>query len=177
MTIKKSAREIIFKPQPFFTCLISALEVYKRETYGFLFSQNDKDTIDFAYTFQTAERTFGNIYCDDNIEEYLITQANQNFGLTFIGDFHSHTDYKGASTCKPGKTDSKGLKENPNRISVIFSLSTNHENLLAMLMRAYSYDDEQKRIRRAKLILPQRLENLLSETNPSLLNFFKTPQR
>ena len=177
MTIKKSAREIIFKPQPFFTCLMSALEIYPRETYGFLFSQTDKNTIDFAYTLKTAETTFENVYTDYEVEEYLFERAKTDFGLNLIGDFHSHADYRSKTTCKPGKTDSKGLRENPERISIILSLSAKEKKSVDMLMRAYYYDDEQKRIRKAKLILPRKLENLLSETNPSLLNFFKTPQR
>lgn len=177
MGMKKLAREIIFKPHPFFTCLMSALEIYPRETYGFLFSQINENTIDFAYTLKTAETTFGVVYTDSEVEEYLFERAKKDFGLNLIGDFHSHTDYGSKTTCKPGKTDTKGLIKNPDKISIIFSLSTNHERFLAMLMRAYYYDGEQKRIRKAKLVLPKGLENMLSQNNSSFLNFFKTPQR
>jgi len=177
MTIKKPAREIVFKPEPFFTCLISALEAYKRETYGLLFSRNTGNTIDFAYTMQLARKTFVEVYVNDKLERYIIREAEEDFGLRFIGDFHSHTDYKGKSTYKSGETDTCGLRENPDKIALILGLSSDQEKFIEMLMRVYYYDSEQKRIRKAKLILPKRLETILSVNNFSLLNFFRTPQR
>ncbi len=173
MAIKKSAKEIIFTPEPFFTCIASALEVYKRETYGLLFSHNG-NRIEFAYTFQSAKRKFSRVENSDKVEESIIYSTKEDFGLHLIGDFHSHTDYRYISLCELSPEDLCWLKENPNKISLIFNLFRDGEPSPLVEMRGYYYDLKQKRIKRTKIIASRRLEGILSKNNPSYLKFFES---
>jgi proteasome lid subunit RPN8/RPN11 len=169
--MEKSPREIIFKPEAFFTCLNSAIEVYKRETFGFLFSNKDKNTIDFAYTPQTAERKFNGANAEKKRIEHLVDLMEKDFGLIRIGIFHSHSDGWYQPFCTLSKDDAFVVKKNSPDITLLFDLFS-YNGKLKIIMKGYYYDKKQNWIRLAKLIPSRRLEYMISKDNPSLLRLF-----
>ncbi|NIO04275.1 MAG: hypothetical protein GTN74_06570 [Proteobacteria bacterium] len=80
----------------FLTIVSSAVEVFRRETLGYLIGikGENKFMVEYAIPYQTAESTATQSTIDPNrvlrINEILETLAQ---GLEYIGDFHSHTVY------------------------------------------------------------------------------------
>ena len=146
-------RKVLLHAAPFFTmAILSPAEVYKRETYGILFSFSDKDIINLAYPLQTSERTFTTIRTDENLTTYLKETAG-NFYLKFIGDFHSHTDcYHYPAIAELNEEfDEKWLKKNPGLISIILAINSKWSRL-KIDMAGFYYDENQDKIKKIKIV-------------------------
>jgi hypothetical protein len=93
----------------FLTIVSSAVEVFRRETLGYLIGikGENKFIVEYAIPYQTAESTATESTLDFNraarINEILERLAQ---GREYIGDFHSHTVYgKIPGTVLPSDTD------------------------------------------------------------------------
>jgi len=93
----------------FLTIVTSAVEVFKKETIGYLIGikGENKFVVEYAIPYQTAESGFShatiNMKKTDRINE-ILKQLSE--GLEYIGDFHSHTVF-GESMAKviPSRDD------------------------------------------------------------------------
>ena len=74
--------------------ILSAVEVYKKETYGILLGERSGQTIrvNQALSFQSANRDYGYVSMDaarENRINYILRYLS---GFKVVGDFHSHPD-------------------------------------------------------------------------------------
>ena len=80
----------------FLTVVSSSVELFRRETIGYLIGVKGKNKfmVEYAIPYQTAESTLTHATMDENrtarINE-IIAKLSQ--GLEYIGSFHSHTLY------------------------------------------------------------------------------------
>ncbi len=109
----------------FLTILSSAVEVFRKETLGYLIGikGENKFIVEYAIPYQTAESTTTHSTLDFNrasrINEILERLAQ---GREYIGDFHSHTVYgKMPATVLPSSTDL--LWTVPGDLSVICAVN------------------------------------------------------
>ena len=78
----------------FLTIVSSAVEVFKKETIGYLvgIKGENKFIVEYAIPYQTAESGFAHVTIDfkkaDRINA-ILSQLSE--GLEYIGEFHSHT--------------------------------------------------------------------------------------
>ncbi|MCK4453693.1 Mov34/MPN/PAD-1 family protein, partial [candidate division WOR-3 bacterium] len=78
----------------FLTIVTSSVEVFKKETIGYLvgIKGENKFMVEYAIPYQTAESTATHATIDEDrvirINEILHKLSE---GLEYIGDFHSHT--------------------------------------------------------------------------------------
>ena len=74
--------------------ILSALEVYKKETYGILLGRkrNGAIMLDQAATFQTAVRDYEYVSLDKARENRINNTLRYISGMKVVGDFHSHPD-------------------------------------------------------------------------------------
>ncbi len=93
----------------FLTIVSSAVEVFRRESVGYLIGikGDHKFIVEYAIPYQTAESTVTRATVDENraarINDILIRFSQ---GLEYIGDFHSHTVYGNIpGTVRPSGTD------------------------------------------------------------------------
>jgi hypothetical protein len=93
----------------FLTIVSSSVEVFRRETIGYLigFKGEGKFTVEYAIPYQTAESTptHATINKDRTLRiNEILAELAQN--LEYIGDFHSHTIYGNTpGTVLPSGTD------------------------------------------------------------------------
>jgi hypothetical protein len=88
--------EVYFSPGAFWGLLVSAIEVYKKECFGFLIGYRDRQNIfivEHAISFQTAKR-----YNTGVIENKRAIKRIKKFlsnipPLSLLGDFHSHAGW------------------------------------------------------------------------------------
>lgn len=93
----------------FLTIVSSSVEVFKRETIGYLIGikGEDKWMVEYAIPYQTAESTYAHASIDENrvarINDILSSVSQ---GIELIGDFHSHTIFgDNPATVIPSDTD------------------------------------------------------------------------
>jgi proteasome lid subunit RPN8/RPN11 len=170
-------RRIILHAAPFFTmAVLSPGEVYKRETYGLLFSFSNKNIINLAYSCQTTERKFveAEIYLE--LDKYLRKIA-ENFDLNFVGDFHSHTDcYHAPAIPELASQDKKWLKKNPGLISIVLAINSKWNNLKVDI-RGFYYDSRQDKIKEINIALSKKLEKILETDNLTLSSIYIEKQK
>lgn len=117
--------EVYISEDAFWGLLVSAIEVYKKECFGFLIGYRDANNvfiIEHALSFQSARR-----YNTGVIENKRSVRRIKKFlsnipPLTLIGDFHSHAgwgDFKGV----PTPSDQDILEMEPNTIYVIIEVN------------------------------------------------------
>jgi proteasome lid subunit RPN8/RPN11 len=93
----------------FLTIVSSSVEVFHKETIGYLlgFKTEDKYIVEYAIPYQTAESGFAHATVDlarvARINDIL---SNVSEGLEFIGGFHSHTMFGDVpATVTPSSSD------------------------------------------------------------------------
>lgn len=117
--------EAYISANAFWGLLISAIEVYKKETYGQLIGYRDQNNIfiiEHAVPHQTASRTHLSVQKNTRAEKRMESFLKNMPYLSVIGDFHSHTGWgelKGVS--HPSRTDISDMK--PNAIYVILEVN------------------------------------------------------
>ena len=95
----------------FLTIVSSSVEVFRRETIGYLigFKSERKFMVEYAIPYQTAES--GYVHATIDMERVnrindILSKVSQGQGLEFVGDFHSHTVFgKSPATVVPSDTD------------------------------------------------------------------------
>lgn len=109
---KKKVRERIeayLSLPSFLTIVTSSVEVFRKETIGYLIGikGENKFMVEYAIPYQTAESTATHATVDEKRAERIneiLSKLSQ--GLEYIGDFHSHTVYgKCPGTVIPSDTD------------------------------------------------------------------------
>ncbi len=95
----------------FLTIVSSSVEVFRKETIGYLVGvkAEDKFMVEYAIPYQTAESGYVHATVDmdrvGRINE-ILSKVSQGQGLEFVGDFHSHTVFgKSPATVVPSNTD------------------------------------------------------------------------
>jgi hypothetical protein len=93
----------------FLTIVSSSVEVFRKETIGYLvgIKAEDKFIVEYAIPYQTAESGYVHATIDESrvarVNEIL---SNVSQALEFIGDFHSHTVFgESRATVIPSDTD------------------------------------------------------------------------
>jgi proteasome lid subunit RPN8/RPN11 len=109
----------------FLTIVSSSVEVFRRETIGYLigFKGESKFMVEYAIPYQTAESTPTHATLDENrvarVNEIL---AKLSQGLEYVGDFHSHTVYGDLpGTVLPSGTDL--MSTVPGELGIICSVN------------------------------------------------------
>lgn len=86
---------IVFLSFPaFLTIVSSSVEVFKKETIGYLvgFKGTNKYIVEYAIPFQTADHGFAHATVDmDRVGRINEILRKVSQGLEYVGDFHSHT--------------------------------------------------------------------------------------
>ncbi len=174
----RKKRKILLHAAPFFTMtILSPAEVYKKETYGFLFSFSNKNIINLAYPLQTPDRLFTYIREDEKLNEYLKKVAG-TFDLTFVGDFHSHTDgfHNPATLTLSEEYDKKWLRNNPGLISIVLAINSKWSKLKVDIAGFY-YNDSLDKIEEIKLIPSTKLEKILKNNEISFSRIYIPKQK
>ncbi len=108
--------EAYISANAFWGLLISAIEVYKKETYGLLIGYRDQNgmfIIEHALPHQTASRTHLSVRKNTRAQKRMESFLKNMPHLSVIGDFHSHTGWgelKGVS--QPSLTDISDMQSN-----------------------------------------------------------------
>jgi proteasome lid subunit RPN8/RPN11 len=95
----------------FLTIVTSSVEVFRRETLGYLVGvkAENKFMVEYAIPYQTAESDYVHASVDmDRVKRIneILNAASQGQGLEFVGDFHSHTIFgKSLATVVPSNAD------------------------------------------------------------------------
>lgn len=80
--------------QAFVTIVSSSVEVFKKETIGYLvgFKGAGKYMIEYAIPYQTADHGFAHASVDmERVGRINEIMGSVSQGLEYVGDFHSHT--------------------------------------------------------------------------------------
>ncbi|MCK4257033.1 Mov34/MPN/PAD-1 family protein [candidate division WOR-3 bacterium] len=87
---------VYIKERAFLAMILSVIEVYKRETLGLLLGHRgeNKFVIEYAIPSQTAERMFSWSEPKTSAIERM-TEIIENMPINVIGDYHSHTEFRG----------------------------------------------------------------------------------
>ncbi len=134
-------REIFLSEQAFLSIVLSAAEVYRRESYGLLFGYSlpGKTIVEGAIAYQTAERRFSEVSLFER-QNRIIQRIIARFPkYEYLGEFHSHADYRGCegqADCTDADLESMTAGEialvvaiNPRRRTVPWS--TNRDGALS----------------------------------------------
>jgi hypothetical protein len=109
----------------FLTIVSSSVEVFRRETIGYLigFRGNRKFMVEHAIPYQTAESTPTHATpAPDRVARINEILAELSHGYEYIGDFHSHTVYRDLpGTVIPSGTDLASTV--PGELSIICSVN------------------------------------------------------
>jgi hypothetical protein len=93
----------------FLTIVSSSVEVFRKETIGYLIGirAEDKFIVEYAIPYQTAESSYVHATIDeDRVARVNEILSNVSQVLEFIGDFHSHTVFGDSrATVIPSDTD------------------------------------------------------------------------
>lgn len=107
-TVQRDIESFLSLPA-FLTIVSSSVEVFRKETIGYLvgIKAEDKYIVEYAIPYQTAESSYVHATIDEDrvarINEIL---SNISQALEFIGDFHSHTVFgESRATVIPSDTD------------------------------------------------------------------------
>lgn len=93
----------------FVTIVSSSVEVFKKETIGYLvgFKGERKYMVEYAIPYQTAEHGFVHASVDmERVERINEIVGRVSQGLEYVGDFHSHTVFgESPATVVPSNED------------------------------------------------------------------------
>ncbi len=125
----------------FLTIVSSSVEVFRKETIGYLIGikGENKFVVEYAIPYQTADSSFAHATIDeDRVRRINEILGRLSQGLEFIGDFHSHTMFgDNQATVIPSDTDL--FSTVPGELNIICAVnvkkkSTNwHENKRGIL--------------------------------------------
>jgi hypothetical protein len=117
--------EAYLNPQAFLAIVSSSIEVFHKETIGYLvgIKGEDRFVVEYAIPYQTAESGFAHA----TIDMRRVERINEIFGklaqgLAYIGDFHSHTEFGELSaTVIPSMDDLRTSK--PGELNIICAVN------------------------------------------------------
>jgi len=154
----------------FVNIITSSIEVYKKESLGFLIGSKKKNTyiIKSSIAFQNAERKVSEVILWELDEKKVKSALNYLTGYQVVGDFHSHADEPYALS----RTDKEDLKSTGDSVSLLLvvkkrkksdqwrynpktrTLEGPVDDKYHILLKAYYYDHSRKKISQAKIICP-----------------------
>ncbi len=87
---------VYIKERAFLAMLLSVVEVYRRETLGLLLGYRGENRffVEYAIPFQTAEKKFSWSAPKASAVSRM-TDIIRNMSIDVIGDYHSHTQFRG----------------------------------------------------------------------------------
>jgi len=108
--------EAYISANAFWGLLISAIEVYKKETYGLLIGYRDQNgmfILEHAVPHQTASRTHLSVRKNTRAQKRMESFLKNMPHLSVVGDFHSHTGWgELKSVSQPSLTDISDMQSN-----------------------------------------------------------------
>ena len=129
---RKKKKKIIIEPieaylnlPAFLTIVSSSVEVFRKETIGYLVGIKGKNKfiVEYAIPYQTAESSFVHATVDlarvERVNEIL---SRVSEGIEFIGDFHSHTVF-GDSPAKVTPSSSDLISTVPGELNIICAVN------------------------------------------------------
>lgn len=113
----------------FWGLLISAVEVYKRECFGFLIGHRDRKAagqpmfiVEHALPFQSAGRRHKSVVSNPRAHRRIERFLRNIPQMSVIGDFHSHTMWgESRAATYPSEIDLEGMA--PENVYVIVSVN------------------------------------------------------
>lgn len=109
----------------FLTIVSSSVEVFRKETLGYLIGikGEDKWMVEYAIPYQTTESS----YAHASVDEARVTRINDilssvSQGIELIGDFHSHTVF-GDSPAKVIPSDTDLMSTIPGDLNIICAVN------------------------------------------------------
>tara|TARA_Y100000310_G_scaffold345665_1_gene467970 strand:+ start:26387 stop:26929 length:543 start_codon:yes stop_codon:yes gene_type:complete len=165
----KKLRNVTISERAFVDIIASCIEVYKKETYGFLIGEKHKKhyMIYDAISFQSAKRGYESV----NVSTFRINRMNYVFShltnLKLVGDFHSHPDFPD----KLSETDKKDTKNSGLTLTLLIipkqTKKKRHpwkiedNNLLGFVgnkyyvkIMAFEYDRKKNKLFQIKIVCP-----------------------
>lgn len=88
--------DVYISANAFWALLISAIEVYKKECFGFLLGYRDSSNIyivEHAISYQTANRKHTSVEKNHRAAKRIQKFLESLPHLSLVGDFHSHTGW------------------------------------------------------------------------------------
>jgi proteasome lid subunit RPN8/RPN11 len=130
--------EVYLSEDAFWGLLISAIEVYKKECFGFLIGYRDENNVfivEHALSYQSARR-----YNTGVIENKRAIRRIRKFlsnipPLALIGDFHSHAGW-GDLKAVPTPSDQDVLEMEPKAIYIIIEVNDKRKSV------PWNYNDD-----------------------------------
>lgn len=126
----------------FLTIVSSSVEVFKKETIGYLvgFKGASKFIVEYAIPYQTADHGFAHASVDmERVERINEILGNVSQGLEYVGDFHSHTVFGDSpATVVPSNEDLRSTI--PGEVNLICAVNMKkravrwHENNRGILI-------------------------------------------
>ena len=117
--------------QAFLTIVSSSVEVFRKETIGYLVGvkASNKFMVEYAIPYQTAEQGFVHASVDlDRVGRINEIVGTISHGLEFIGDFHSHTVFGDSpGTVIPSRADLKSTI--PGEVNIICAVNKKKRSL------------------------------------------------
>jgi proteasome lid subunit RPN8/RPN11 len=178
--------EVYISASAFWAILISAVEVYKRECFGFLLGYRDSGNlyiVEHAMSYQTAHRRHTSVeknrLASRRMDKFLANLPQ----LSLIGDFHSHTgwgDLKGVGI--PSTQDI--IDMTPEHLNIIMVVNDKRRSLpwqyngdgtLSGTIEDYHfriggyYLDEFSRVKRANMFCPYAIGFNAKESQQKVL--------
>ena len=177
--------DVYVSANAFWSLLVSAIEVYKKECFGILLGYRDSSNIyiiEHALSHQTAHRTHGSVERNRRASKRIHNFLESIPHLSLVGDFHSHTgwgDLKGVG--HPSQADI--IDMTPETISVILVVNDkrrcspwqyNGDGTLSGTVDKYHfrigayYLDAQGKTRRANIFCPYAIGFSAKEIPPRI---------
>ncbi len=109
--------------QAFVALTVAAVEVYKRECFGYLIGHMNDDAchVDMAVPLQSADRKFMEVSVHSHRVERVTQLMDEFHRWRQIGDFHSHPDYNG-QTWEPILSQTDVSTMGKKFVSIVISL-------------------------------------------------------
>ena len=122
---KQERLEVYLSLPAFLAIVSSSVEVFKKETLGYLIGikGENKFMVEYAIPYQTAESTATHATIDkDRVNRVNAILNKLSEGLEYIGDFHSHTVYgECPGTVIPSDTDLMSIV--PGELNIICAVN------------------------------------------------------
>ncbi|MCW5829151.1 MAG: Mov34/MPN/PAD-1 family protein [Deltaproteobacteria bacterium] len=114
---------VYLSDQAFVALTVAAVEVYKRECFGYLLGHMTDDAchVDLAVPLQSAERKFMEVSVSTQRVGRVGQLMDEFHRWRKVGDFHSHPDYAG-QTWEPILSDTDVATMGKRFVSVVISL-------------------------------------------------------
>lgn len=114
---------VYLSDQAFVALTVAAVEVYKRECFGYLIGNMTDDAchVDLAVPLQSAERKFMEVSVQTHRVERVAQLMEEFHRWKKIGDFHSHPDYAG-QTWEPILSATDVATMEKKFVSIVISL-------------------------------------------------------